>query len=159
MAYSEDYDHYHVVSICVECAEIGILAIAKDDKALKKFFDTIEPELIRAITTSPVSPKNVEFTVEIVVPNQIATITPKNGHEQGHVVVAIAHKCVDDYNFCYDKQKELSIKKLASQVAMQFFDNLQSHLNEDTSKKSSDDQARRLLESLDLPEDLFGGIN
>jgi hypothetical protein len=158
MSYSAEYDHFHVVSICVECAEIGILAIAKDTEALKKFFDTLESDLITAATAAPLAPKNMEFNVEIVIPYQVAKITPIDGHERGHVVVCVAHKCVDPYDFCFAKQKDVSIRKLASELAARVFNNLQGSLDRGKEKKEND-QARRLFESLDLPDDLFKGMN
>jgi len=160
MAYSEEYDHFHVVSICVECAEISIVALAQDEKALTIFFNEVASDLKRAADDAlPFMPKRVEFTTEIVVPNQILKITPKDGHNTGHVVVAVVHKCTDPYQYCFEMQKRESIKKMAESMASSFFEKMNKRPRKNQPADKTDDIARKLLDSLDLPDDMFKGIN
>jgi hypothetical protein len=49
----EEYDHFHVVAICTECADIQIIGLAQDREALSKFFNNISSDLEEVAHNNP----------------------------------------------------------------------------------------------------------
>lgn len=157
MKYEEEYDHFHIVSICVECADISIIGLATNKEALGDFFKTLESSLEEA-SHNPLLPKPVDlkFDVTIVIPDQVATIIPRDGHRVGHVAVCVAHKCQDAYAFCVEQNTKDTFLKAAKALANSFMKDI---VQKPQAKKNEDDRARKLFESIDLPDDLFKGFN
>jgi hypothetical protein len=159
-----EFNHYHVVSICVECADIDIIAIARDEKGLTEFYDKIEFELENsAKEASKLGVETNGFVAKVLVPNKVLTITPNDGHSTAHVVVGVTHKCQDPYEDCCERQSQIVFKKMVNKLAEGF---MAAHTRraptEDKAKKSTpkqDERARNILNSLDLPDDLFKGMN
>jgi len=154
MTYEEEYDHFHIVGICVECADIEVLGVARNQDALSTFYDTIADQLV---TTAGVLGDSIKFVVKIVSPNKIVTITPENGHDMAHVVVAVTHKCKDSYDSCYEYTKLASLKRMVKLVSSSFMTSGGTRRTPKEPKVT--DNSQRLLESLDLPEDLFKGMS
>lgn len=162
MAYKEEeYDHFHVVAICVECADIQVIGLAKDKKALSHFFENVASDLEEVAHNNPMGPY-INFKIEIVIPNEILKIVPEDGHNTGHVSTCIVHKCTDKYEFCAEAQRAIAFKKMAMMMTSKFMDMLKpkgSKNREEKIDKSEDAKARSILNSLDLPDDLFKGFN
>lgn len=159
------YDHFHVVAICVECADIDIIAIARNEEGLTDFFSNLEPELEKAaIRQSEIGFQIPKFKATVVIPNQVATIIPDDGHRTAHVVIAVAHKCKDIFEYCCEMQDQVVMRKMARELTESFLSNTPRRKNtEKTTEKKvtpkQDERARSLLDSLDLPDDLFKGMN
>lgn len=160
---TSNYDHFHVVAICVECADIDIIAIARDEAGLAEFFSSIDTELEEATSkASDMGMSKLKFKTKVVIPNQVVTITPENGHEEAHIVVAVVHKCKDAFDYCCDMQNQVVLKKMVNVLASGFLSSRRRKPEETEEKKATpkqDERARSLLESLDLPDDLFKGMN
>lgn len=154
MAYvEEEYDHFHIIGICVECADIEVLAVARNQDALSTFYDTLSGELVN---TANVLGDSIKFTIKIVSPNKIATITPEDGHDKAHVIVAVTHKCRDSYDSCYEYSQLASLKRMVKMVSSSF---IRRGMKNTPKVPKLVDNSQRLLESLDLPEDLFKGLD
>ena len=160
-----DYDHFHVVAICVECADIDIIAIARDESGLHEFFANIQPELEKAAEkASQMGLRITRFEAKVIVPDQVATIIPEDGHQSAHVVVAVAHKCEDIFEYCCEMQNQVVLKKMVNKLARGFMSLGKQRNPEKTTDRTpktpkQDERARNLLDSLDLSDDLFKGMN
>jgi hypothetical protein len=161
MSYEEEYNHFHVVAICTECADIQIIGLARDREALAEFFANVAKDLSKVAHNNPFG-ADIDFKVEIIVPNEILKIAPLDGHNHGHVSVCVVHKCIDTYEFCAEMQKTSAFKKMATAMTSKFMEILNNHGPKDKEvreDKGEDRRARSLLDSLDLPDDVFKGFN
>jgi hypothetical protein len=161
MTYEEEaYDHYHIVAICTECADIAVIAVVKDTEALTEFYDTLESGLRRAADLLP-RDKRIEFETKVIVPNKILTIVPEGGHKFGHNVIGVTHKCTDPYRSCFEYLQASAMRKMAEELTKRFMSQKleESPAITDNQEQEKNEQARRLIDSLELSDDLFKGFN
>lgn len=159
-------NHFHGVTICRRCALLEIAAVFRNEKEVREFFSGLEEALNN--TAISMGEPDTKVSVEVLIPNEVARLTTGQTHDEGHDVIFVLHQCEEEYANC---QKAFSAM-MASRLAEKLMEMLRSKMEQPMtfsselgpkethdSPKNYNDRARQLLDSIDLPDDLFKGIN
>jgi hypothetical protein len=148
-------NHFHAITVCRQCAHLSCPVILETKQDVEKFFGGLDKDLNKAADTFN---SDVHIELEVLIPNEVVRLTTGNSHEDGHDVIMMVHECSDEWEFC----RMNHAAQMASELAAKMMEMMRLAFNksvDERSKSKPKDASQRILESLDLSDDMFSGMN